>query len=101
MTTLTKGDKVKVAQSNGLSFRDSHNGLGTILYKIPNETVLTVIDTYQVVDCVWINVKYRNLSGWAVADNGMGITNVKALPKPKKPKRRYRKSLKAKKTGSP
>ena len=94
-----KGNKVKVAQSNGLSFRDSHNSLGTILYKIPNETVLTIVDSYRVVDCVWLNVKYQNLSGWIVADNGRGITNVKVLPKPKKPKRRYQK--KAKKTDSP
>ena len=94
-----KGSKVKVAQSNGLSFRDSHNALGTILYKIPNETVLTVSNTYRVVDCIWINVEYRDLSGWVLADNGVGTTNIKVLPKPKKPKRRYRK--KAKKTDSP
>ncbi len=93
----TKGSKVKVAQSNGLSLRDGPNPSGTILYKIPNETILTVKGNL-VSECFWINVEYQGLNGWAVADDGRGTVNVKILPKPVKSKRRYRK--RAKKTDS-
>ena len=90
-----KGNKVKVTQSNGLPLRDNPNYAGTVLHKIPNETVFKILDIHTVVDCFWINVEYLNSTGWIVADNGVGTINVKIISKPK---RRYQK--KAKKTDS-
>ncbi len=89
---FTKGSQVKIIQSNGLSLRDSPSPAGTILCKIPNEIIL-VVKGNLVTDHFWINVEYRGLTGWAVADDGLGTDNVRTLTKPK---RRYRK--KAKKT---
>ncbi len=97
---FTKGSKVKVIQSNGLSLRDGPSPSGTILCKIPNETIL-VVKGNLVTEHFWINVEYQGRNGWAVADDGLGTVNVKILPKPQKPKRRYRKRPKAKKTVSP
>ncbi len=94
---FTKGSKVKVSQSNGLSLRDYPDPSGNILYRIPNETILTVKGNL-VTEHFWINVEYQERNGWAVADDGQGTVNVKVLPKPK---RRYRKRLKAKKTDIP
>lgn len=92
------GSKIKVAQSNGVPFRDNPNYTGTVLYEIPNETILTILDVYSVVDCFWVNVEYLDSSGWIVADNGVGTINIKVISKPK---RRHRRSSKAKKTGLP
>ena len=87
---FTKGSKVKVIQSNGLSLRDGPGPSGTILCKIPNETIL-VVKGNLVTEHFWINVEYQGRNGWAVADDGQGTVNVKVLPKPK---RRYRKKAK-------
>ena len=86
------GDKIKIAQSNGLTFRNGPNIFGDTLRVIPNETKLTVLNIAEDKSLTWLNVVYENLDGWIVAKNGVGDTNVKVLPKPKQ--RRYRKKAK-------
>ena len=85
------GDKVKVAQSNGLTFRNGPNILGDIIRSIPNTTELTVLNVVEG-PLTWLNVTYENIEGWIVAKNNVGDVNVKVLPKPKQ--RRYRKKAK-------
>jgi hypothetical protein len=87
------GDRIKVTQSNGLTFRNGPNILGNIIRSIPDRTELVVLNVVKD-SLTWLNVTYENIEGWIVAENGVGDVNVKVLPKPKQ--RRYRK--KAKKT---
>ena len=93
---IKSGDKVKVSQSNGLTFRDGPHPFGGIIFKIPNDTVLAVTDVLDV-EHLWINFEYNGRTGWAVADDKLGTVNVKVLAKPKKAPKKPRKKTYPKK----